>query len=86
LVDAARALEDHANEIYTSSLATALERQHDGRARWVALTISNRLRMLFGTAMYGQTATIASVILDHDIHAERAACVGFCTKPAWLMA
>ena len=40
LVDAAQAYEDHAGEIYAASLAMALEREHDGRARWVALTMA----------------------------------------------
>ena len=48
-------------------MATALERRHDGRARWVALTIADTFRILFGKPMYGLTATIASVILDREI-------------------
>ena len=64
LLAAAQACEDYASEI---SLATALERRHDGRARWVALTIADTFRILFGKPMYGLTATIASVILDREI-------------------
>jgi hypothetical protein len=64
LLAAAQAYEDYASEI---SLATALERRHDGRARWVALTIADTFRTLFGKPMYGLTATIASVILGREI-------------------
>ena len=45
----------------------ALERKHDGRARWVALTIGNTFRTLFGKPMYGLTATITSVVLGREI-------------------
>ena len=64
LLAAARAYEDYAREI---SFAGTLERRHDGRARWVALTIADTFRILFGKPMYGLTATIASVILDREI-------------------
>jgi hypothetical protein len=64
LLAAARAYEDYAREI---SFAGALEREHDGRARWVALTIADAFRTLFGKPMYGLTATIASVILGREI-------------------
>ena len=67
LADAARVYEDHARELYATSSATALERKHDGRARWVALTIGNKFRVLFGSPMYGLTATIASVVLGREI-------------------
>ena len=45
----------------------ALERKHDGQARWVALTIGNTFRTLFGKSMYGLTATITSVVLGREI-------------------
>ena len=45
----------------------ALERKHDGRARWVALTIGNKLHALFGLSMYGLTTTITSVVLGREI-------------------
>jgi hypothetical protein len=64
---AAQAYRDHASEIYAASLATALERKHDGRGRWVALTISDKFRELFDSPMYGLTAAITSVVLDRDI-------------------
>ena len=67
LVDAAQAYEDYAGEIYAASMPMALERAHDGRARWVALTIGNTFRTLFGSPMYGLTATIASVVLGREI-------------------
>jgi hypothetical protein len=67
LQDAAQAYEDHANEIYAANMLVALERRHDGRARWVALTIGNKFRALFGQPMYGQTATVASVVLGREI-------------------
>ena len=47
--------------------AMALERKHDGRARWVALTIGNKFRTLFGKPMYSLTATITSVVLGREI-------------------
>jgi hypothetical protein len=64
---AAQALEDSARESYANSVATSLERKHDGPARWVALTISDKLRELFDSSMYGVTAIIASVILGRKI-------------------
>ena len=67
LEDAAQAYEDYASEIYATSLPMALERRHDGRARWVALTIGNKFRTLFGSPMYGLTATITSVVLGREI-------------------
>jgi hypothetical protein len=66
---AAQVYEDHAREIHATRVAMALERQHDGRARWIALTMAKKFRTLFGssTSMYGLTAIITSVILDRDI-------------------
>jgi hypothetical protein len=64
LLAAAQAYEDYAGEL---NFAGALEREHDGRARWVALTIADAFRTLFGKPMYGLTATIASVILGREI-------------------
>jgi hypothetical protein len=64
LMDAAQAYEDHAGEI---SFAGALERKHDGRGRWVALTIGNTFQRLFGSPMYRLTARITSVILGREI-------------------
>jgi hypothetical protein len=68
LEDAARACEDYAREVYAASFgAMALERKHDGRGRWVALTIGDKFRTLFGSPMYSLTATITSVVLDREI-------------------
>ena len=64
---AAQVYRDRASKIYTASLATALERKHDGRGRWVAITISSKFCELFDSPMYGLTATITSVILSRKI-------------------
>ena len=71
LETAAQAYEDHANEGYATGSATALERQHDGRPRWVILTLIDAVRAQFGSPMYGLTATIASVILGREITPRR---------------
>ena len=67
LADAARAYEDHARELYATGLAMAFERQHDGRARWVALTLSNKFRELFGKPMYGLSSTLTSIVLGREV-------------------
>jgi hypothetical protein len=67
LYAAAQVYEDYARELYATSSGTALERKHDGRARWVALTISDKFRELFNSPMYGLTATITSVVLDRRV-------------------
>ena len=54
------------------ALEMALERKHDGQARWVALTIGNKFRVLFGKSMYGLTATIISVVLGREIKSARS--------------
>ena len=64
LLAAAQAYEDYVSEI---SFAGALERRHDSRGRWVALTIADTFRTLFSKPMYGLTATIASVILGREV-------------------
>src|SRR5262249_47656049 len=64
LAAAAGVYEAHAREI---SFADALERKHDGRGRWVALTISGKFRELFDSPMYGLTATVTSVVLGREI-------------------
>jgi hypothetical protein len=76
---AAQAYQDYANEIYASSLPMSVERKHDGPARWVALTISNTLRTLFGLPMYRLTATITSVILGREIDSRTVRY--WCDKP-----
>ena len=68
LEDAAQVCEDYARELYAASFGEmALERRHDGRARWVALTIGNKLHALFGLSMYGLTTTITSVVLGREV-------------------
>jgi hypothetical protein len=60
-----------AHKEYTRALQTAQfcmpEREHDGRAHWVALIIGEKFRALFGSPMYGLTATITSVVLGRQI-------------------
>jgi hypothetical protein len=46
---------------------TALERNHDGRGRWVAITISSKFCEIFDSPMYGLTATITTVVLGRKI-------------------
>jgi hypothetical protein len=67
LAAAAQAYQAYAAEVYAISSPMALERKHDGRARWVVLSISSAFHTLFGHRMYGSTATIASVILGREI-------------------
>jgi hypothetical protein len=64
---AAQVYRDRASKIYAASLATALERKHDGRGRWVAITISIKFCELFDSPMHGLTATITSVILGREV-------------------
>jgi hypothetical protein len=47
LLDAARVYENLAHKTYANRMATALQRQHDGRARWVAITISSAFKQLY---------------------------------------
>jgi hypothetical protein len=49
------------------ALPSMPERNRDGRARLVAVTIGNKFRALFGQPMYGLTATITSVVLNRRI-------------------
>jgi hypothetical protein len=67
LREAAKTYKDYAHETYTAAIRMALDRNHDGRARWVALTIANKLHELFGLPMYGLTATITSVALGRTV-------------------
>jgi len=48
-----------------------LEREHDSRARQLALVISDQFRTLFGSPMYGLTATITSVVLGRLINSRQ---------------
>jgi hypothetical protein len=67
LREAAKTYKDYAHETYTAAIRVSLERNHDGRARWVALTIVNKFHELFGLLMYGLTATITSVVLGRNV-------------------
>jgi len=67
LLDAADVYKEYAAERYWADSLTSLERAHDGRARWVALTIGHKFRELFGSPMYGLTATITSVVLRRTV-------------------
>jgi len=68
LKEAAKICTDYAHEIHAVAMRMApLDREHDGRARGVALTIANKLHELFGSPMYGLTATITSVVLGRTV-------------------
>src|SRR5262249_4244330 len=67
LREAAETYRDYAHETHTAAARTALRRKHDGRTRWVALAIANKLHELFGLPMYGTTATITSVMLGRTV-------------------
>jgi hypothetical protein len=79
LCDVARVYEDRANEINAASIKTSLKRKHDGQGRWVAVAISDTFCRLFGSPMYGLTATITSVILGRDIDSSTVRY--WCDKP-----
>jgi hypothetical protein len=51
----------------------------DGDARWFALIIANRCRALFGSPLYGITATITSIALGQKI--EQHTVRKWCTPP-----
>ena len=67
LEDAADVYKEYARAIHTAAQFSMPQREHDARAHWVALTIGNKFRDLFGKPMYGLTATIASVVLGREI-------------------
>jgi hypothetical protein len=71
LMVAAQAYRDQADKVYTASSVMALKHKHDGRARWVVLTIADACQRLFSLPMYGTTATIASIVLGCDITSRR---------------
>jgi hypothetical protein len=71
LQEAAETYTDYAHEISTAAMRTALDRKHDGRARWVALSIANKSHELFGRGMYGLTAIIVSVVLGRTVTLRR---------------
>jgi hypothetical protein len=67
---AAQILESYAAENLVFEMETALERDRgDGDIRWVALGLAEVCRILFGSPLYGVTATIVSVALGRDINA-----------------
>jgi hypothetical protein len=75
---AAEAYKKWASAIYRAQ-SSMPERECAIRARVVALTIANKFRELFGSPMYGLTATIASVVLNRRVTPRM---VRHCTYPA----
>jgi hypothetical protein len=66
LEDAADAYKEYAQALHTAKFFMP-ERGHDGRGHHVALTIGNKFCALFGSPMYGLTATITSIVLGREI-------------------
>jgi hypothetical protein len=67
---AAQILESYASENLAFEMTTALKRDRgDGDIRWTALGLAETCRILFGSPLYGVTATIVSVALGRDIKA-----------------
>jgi hypothetical protein len=67
---AAQILESYAAENLIFEMKTALKRDRgDGDIRWTALGLAETCRILFGSPLYGVTATIVSVALGRDIKA-----------------
>ena len=65
---AAAVYEEIAFETFAADMRTALERDSgDAEARWLARAIASKCQSLFGSAMYGVTATITSVALGREI-------------------
>jgi hypothetical protein len=61
-------------------MRTAVGRERgDGDVRWFALIIAARCRALFGSSLYGITATITSVALGQKI--EQHTVRKWCTHP-----
>ena len=68
LVDASQAYEEIAAKTYAADMWLACDRARaDGDVQWVALAVADKFRALFGSPMYGLTATIASVVLGREI-------------------
>lgn len=81
LYRAAKILENYAAENLAFDMNTALKRgRGDGDIHWLALGVAKVCRTLFGSPMYGVTATIVSVALDHDIDARTVR--QWCAHPA----
>jgi hypothetical protein len=70
LKQAAAAYEAHARALEAAK-CFILEREHDSRARQIALVIGDQFRVLFGSPMYGLTATITSVVLGRQINSRQ---------------
>jgi hypothetical protein len=70
LRQAATAYEEYARALEATK-CFILEREHDSRARRVALVISTQFRVLFGSPMYGLTAKITSVVLGRPINSRQ---------------
>jgi hypothetical protein len=70
LMHAAAAYEEYARAL-DATKCFILEREHDSRARQLALVISDQFRTLFGSPMYGLTATITSVVLGRQINSRQ---------------
>jgi hypothetical protein len=71
LMAASKAYEEMARKIYEADTQLPLERDRggDGDVRWFALAIANQCQLLFGSPMYGISATITSVALGREVTA-----------------
>ena len=67
-MDAVRVLEEYAGETRDFEMRTAVDRgRGEERARWFVLTIADAAKTLFGSPLYGLTATIASIAMEREI-------------------
>jgi len=68
LIDASQAYEEIAAKAYAADMWLARDRgRADGDVQWFALAVADKFRALFGSPMYGLTATITSVALGREI-------------------
>jgi hypothetical protein len=68
LLDASQAYKEIAAETYAADMRLACERDRtDGDTRWFAVIIANQCRELFGSPLYGITATVTSVAFGRKI-------------------
>ena len=68
LVAAAETYETIAAETYAADMKDSVQRDSvDRSARWLARAVSAQFQHLFGSAFYGLTATIVSVVLGREI-------------------
>jgi hypothetical protein len=78
---AAQILESYAAENLAFEMKTALKRDRGGGdIRWTALSLAETCHILFGSPLYGVTATIVSVALGRDINARTVR--QWCAHPA----